>query len=313
MKQTRAKAEAPAYPLVKDAIPERIRELVATGKLRRSSEVNYLSRFRKWVQPAIGAKRVDQVTREDLGAIITTVQKAGAVSAIKHILNPLRSYYRLHRELTNPALDLRDYLDGGSRAPKKVVEVFTRAEQDKILAALGSTDRLFTEVAFDTGCRWNEVAGFFKTDLDAEQRVLHVRRGVNRFGELTEPKTPGSLRPVPVSKVLVTRLQAHIATLPADGALLFPSAVGTPRSYPRFHERWKKALEAAGVRRRGFHTCRHSFTTRMRDTGVKLETVSKWLGHSKPSITLDVYSHVTAEGWADAVRLKDTASAAVVA
>jgi len=307
LQRTRAKAEAPTAPLIKDAIPARISELVADGTLRHSSARNYRSRFRKWVEPAIGAIPVDRVTTEDLGAIITHVKTAGAVSAIKHILNPLRAYYRLHDDLPNPTLNVAKYIGRALRREPKPVVVFTRAEQDKILGALGPADRLFVLVSFETGLRWNEVAALAPADIDVEQRILTVRRGISAR-TVDAPKTASSRRPVPASPVLLRALQAHLATLPKDAAFVFPNTVGRHAHYADFHARWQAALAAASVPYRVFHTCRHSFTTRMRDAGVKLEIVSKWLGHSKPSITLDVYSHVTAEGWADAVRLKDRAA-----
>ena len=52
-----------------------------------------------------------------------------------------------------------------------------------------------------------------------------------------------------------------------------------------------KVIRRATGKKHGAHALRHSFATRViRKTG-KVEAVSKWLGHSSPSITLQYYVH----------------------
>lgn len=86
---------------------------------------------------------------------------------------------------------------------------------------------------------------------------------------------------------------------------------------------WKRALVAAGVipppqprtplpprpdgsRRRpntkhaaapddGFHALRHTFASVQLDARESIVSVSKWLGHSDPSITLKIYAHMMPE------------------
>lgn len=73
-------------------------------------------------------------------------------------------------------------------------------------------------------------------------------------------------------------------------------------------ESWKPALAAAGViaphdaeakgsgwepsREYGFHRCRHTFASVLLHQGLEsIVTVSKWMGHSSPNITLSTYAH----------------------
>jgi integrase len=73
-------------------------------------------------------------------------------------------------------------------------------------------------------------------------------------------------------------------------------------------ESWKPALAAAGIiaahdpeaegsgwepsREYGFHRCRHTFASVMLDLGMEsIVTVSKWMGHSSPTVTLSTYAH----------------------
>lgn len=84
-------------------------------------------------------------------------------------------------------------------------------------------------------------------------------------------------------------------------------------SFNAYH--WKKALVAAGVipappkRERGrkgaiayepspengFHALRHTFASVQLDAREPIVSVSKWLGHADPSITLRIYAHMMPE------------------
>jgi hypothetical protein len=61
-------------------------------------------------------------------------------------------------------------------------------------------------------------------------------------------------------------------------------------------------LERAGLPRIRFHDLRHSAATLLLGLGIHPKIVSELLGHSQVSITLDLYSHVTATMQQEAVR-----------
>jgi len=65
-------------------------------------------------------------------------------------------------------------------------------------------------------------------------------------------------------------------------------------------------LERAGLRRVRFHDLRHSTATLLLACGVHPKIVSEILGHSRISITLDLYTHVSEDMQREAVdRLQD--------
>jgi len=63
------------------------------------------------------------------------------------------------------------------------------------------------------------------------------------------------------------------------------------------------ACKKAGLDTVGPHTLRHSAATTMLESGVPIHIVSRILGHSKISITVDIYGHVSDEGAANAMQL----------
>ena len=54
---------------------------------------------------------------------------------------------------------------------------------------------------------------------------------------------------------------------------------------------WRRVQEKAGVRVRNWHNLRHTFATHLLMAGVNVIYVSKQLGHSRVSMTLDIYAH----------------------
>ena len=54
-----------------------------------------------------------------------------------------------------------------------------------------------------------------------------------------------------------------------------------------------------------FHDLRHTAASIMLNHGVPVIVVSKMLGHSKPSITMDIYGHLYHERQAEAARIMD--------
>ena len=73
--------------------------------------------------------------------------------------------------------------------------------------------------------------------------------------------------------------------------LIFSEDGEKPIQASKIQIAFKRLLEAAGLPRIRFHDMRHTAATQMLANGVDLLTVSKRLGHSKPSITLDIYAH----------------------
>jgi hypothetical protein len=47
------------------------------------------------------------------------------------------------------------------------------------------------------------------------------------------------------------------------------------------------------------HSFRHTCASLLFDGGMNIAQVSKWLGHSKPAFTLDVYTHLMDDGLGD--------------
>ena len=59
----------------------------------------------------------------------------------------------------------------------------------------------------------------------------------------------------------------------------------------RVSAQFRKLCEAAGVRRVRLHDTRQAMATLMLAAGIRVEVVSKRLGHARISVTYDMYTH----------------------
>jgi integrase len=90
-----------------------------------------------------------------------------------------------------------------------------------------------------------------------------------------------------------------------ENDLIFPSGIGTPMDPSNLRLDFNRVLERAGVPKVRFHDLRHTAASLMLNNGIPVIVVSKILGHSKPSITLDIYGHLYNEMQVEASRLMD--------
>jgi integrase len=74
--------------------------------------------------------------------------------------------------------------------------------------------------------------------------------------------------------------------------LVFPSTIGTENDPSNLLKKFRQLLKKAGLPKIRFHDLRHTSASLMLNNGVDVLVASRRLGHSKPSLTLDVYGHL---------------------
>jgi integrase len=160
----------------------------------------------------------------------------------------------------------------------------------------------------NTGLRTGEALGLLNSDIDLENRVLHLQRGVKEISrregskstsgrevKVGKLKTASSKRDVPLNQVAVDAILDLRAEryFGEDSPLISDEHGGYTRPV-NFRKRYYRILEAAGLKQRGLHTLRHTFATNLVN-GVKQpdgtirslspRQVADLLGHSTSEIT----------------------------
>ena len=89
--------------------------------------------------------------------------------------------------------------------------------------------------------------------------------------------------------------------------LVFPNLAGKPMSNTNLLQRgFYPALRRGGLRKIRFHDLRHTFASLLIANGEDIVRVSRLLGHSSPTVTLNVYAHMLPnEHYGSAERLKE--------
>lgn len=165
-------------------------------------------------------------------------------------------------------------------------------------------DYFLYHLAISTGMRQGELLGLKFDDIKDNQIfiVRQVIRNPENGLELAEPKTDSGTRKVLIGRVTQALLIAHQENIQhemkrkakkwQDNNLIFPGPYGMPMNQRSVVRRFKQLLKDAALPNIRFHDLRHTAASLMLSKNVPLITVSKMLGHSKPSITLDYYGHL---------------------
>lgn len=141
-------------------------------------------------------------------------------------------------------------------------------------------------LAVTTGMRVGEICGLMWGDVDVERRRILIQRTAARVnGEviLKEPKTQRARRPVDIPVLAADAL----GMLPRWSDIVFARRTGEPTD-PDVMSRAIKSV--CGV---SAHALRHAHASFLVRHGVNPRAVADRLGHSRSSLTLDVYTQLT--------------------
>ncbi len=194
---------------------------------------------------------------------------------------------------SNPMTDAeRPRSQGGTgQKPIKVLSI------EGIIALLDATKeqqwKTLFQVAIFTGARQGELLGLKWSDIDWEARQVNVQRTFNN-GQWYEPKTATSRRNIDVGPTTLTALREwRLACPPNDLDLIFPNQAGGPVDAANLRYRvFYPALKRAGLERVRFHDLRHTYASLMIQQGENIKYIQTQLGHSSPTVTLNVYAHL---------------------
>jgi integrase len=178
-----------------------------------------------------------------------------------------------------------------------------------LIAAQDSPHRMLYYLAINTGMRQGEIFGLKWSDVDWEKGILVVQRQVKRIPgqgwKFSAPKTKAGRRTIKLGEGLVQELRSHkdrqafqkavVGDRWQEHDLICPSSIGTPCNQSNLRKDMLRILKAAELPTIRFHDLRHTAASLMLNNGVPPIVVSKILGHSKPSVTLDIYGHLYSE------------------
>lgn len=277
--------------------------------IRPSTERQYRQITRDYILPYLGKKELLKIRSDQIqilynkhtsnGVSPRTVQLTHAV--LRGSLNHAVNLGLLPRNPTAVAIPPKP-----NPTEKRVLDenqiqtllIAAQQEQPELLALY--------QLAITTGMRLGELQGISWEDLDWDKGTLTINRQLKRIkGEglvLTPPKTQSGRRTIQLGSSTWSRLKEHrkaqfqrrLCRDPngRDIDLVFTQESGAPYCPRQVQKAFKRILTLAGLPIMRFHDLRHTAASHMLANGIDLLTVSRRLGHSKASTTLDYYAHM---------------------
>ena len=279
----------------------------------------------------LGDKVVGNIKSADIKNLLNHWMNEGyAYTTVKKVYVILNEYFRylMQQELIQknpmqsaPMIKKANFMaaQGKENLPtNETVTIFTPEEIAKLKAEASKQyatgKKLYKQAGaiflmLNTGLRTGEVLGLLNSDIDLENRVLHVQRGVKQrnvrdgyeqVGPKTEMvvgklKSASSKRDVPLNDTAIQAIKEMREEIYlGEDFPLIPDINGNFLKPERFRRRYYRLLDGAGVEHRGLHSLRHTFATNLVN-GVKQpdgtiisltpKQVADILGHSTSQIT----------------------------
>jgi integrase len=271
---------------------------------RPTSQAHIEGMLRRHAYPTLGDRQISTILPSEVQAWVRLLgtsdrrvkRKALApetISVIHSVVSAImRSAVRDRKIIANPC--------EGTRLPakdRKLIIPPTTEQVDRLRALMPAELQALVTFTAGTGMRQGEVFGLTVDRIDFLRREVRVdRQLLTRPGRRTEfgpPKTPASVRTIPLPQVVVDALAAHLADHPAGEHGLVFTLAGAPITRQAFGHVWRPVARSVGLEPgTGMHALRHYYASLLIRYGESVKTVQVRLGHASAAETLDTYSHL---------------------
>ena len=284
------------------------------------------------VLPLFGGFKLDKLTTPLIQSIMNKLANStntGEVGAYLHYgnihtLNKRILQYGVVLQVipTNPANNV--VLPRNTLKDKKAkVKHFNNDELKQFLTYLDSLDNSKYKTYYDitlykfllaTGCRINEALALSWSDVDLDNSVVHITKTLNCEMKLNSPKSKAGYRDIDIDQQTATMLKKYQRKQTQEAwklgrteTVVFSDFI---HEYPNSHTlqtRLRTHFKHAGVTNIGFHGFRHTHASLLLNSGIPYKELQHRLGHSKLSMTMDIYSHLSKENAKKAVSFYEMA------
>ena len=179
---------------------------------------------------------------------------------------------------------------------QRIPEVLKPSEIQNLLSHLDSPFRLMVLLDATTGLRRSELFAIKWSDIDFSNLTIDIRRSIYHK-VIGRCKTEASRKPVPlaayvVAEILAWKERSHYSE-PNDWVFASPHSGGEYPYWPDIlmAKIIRPAAARAGIMKRiGWHTFRHTFSTLLVANGENVKVVQELMRHANSRCTLDIYS-----------------------
>ena len=269
------------------------------NRVKESTLANYQNKFEKHILPEFGDIPCADLTAGRINAFINKKLADGlSASYVRDIFTVFKTMLKYAQEEYGFRLSLKNVVL--PKAERKQVEKISDTEQKKLVSYLKANMSLTAFgilLSLFMGLRIGELCGLKWEDIDFRNKILHIRRTVQRISSangnrktkivISTPKSATSLRDIAIPDALMKYFEMFRDE--ADYFIL--SGADKPVEPRTMQYRYKKILQSAEVENHNYHKLRHTFATNSAEKGFNVKALSAVLGHSSVILTLNRYIH----------------------
>ena len=269
------------------------------NRVKESTLANYRNKFEKHILPEFGDIPCADLTAGRINAFINQKLADGlSASYVRDIFTVFKTMLKYAQEEYGFRLSLKNVVL--PKAERKQVEKICDTEQKKLVSYLKANMSLTAFgilLSLFMGLRIGELCGLKWEDVDFQNKILHIRRTVQRISSangnrktkivISAPKSATSFREIAIPDMLMEYFEMFRSE--ADHFIL--SGTDKPVEPRTMQYRYKKILQSAEVEDHNYHKLRHTFATNSAEKGFNVKALSAVLGHSNVTLTLNRYIH----------------------
>ncbi|KEI48446.1 integrase [Enterococcus faecium UC7256] len=281
--------------------------------LKYNTYENYRFTIKNHINGYLGKKKLTDLSPALLQNFINAEFKKGyskktmtiTHSVLKNALNMAVYPWGLIKQ--NPMLYVKIPKYEERPTTKKDLKIISLEDFDHMLEITpeGHPFYIPLNIGFYTGMRVGEVCGLTWDNVDFSNGTITVEKqmvkndGAWVYGT---PKTSSSNRTIFIGQTLLAILKKHkkqqLENRMKYGKLYIDSNAVCTKEYGELVTpsvvKWNtRRISNALSLSFNFHSLRHTHATLLLENGAKMKEISDRLGHSRISITMDTYSHVT--------------------
>lgn len=275
-------------------VAEYARRWIEARPYRRSSRERRDAQLREHIEGTpLGGMRLNAVRPSDVQAWATARTLVLGPATVRSVLGLLRAIF---------SAAAADRLIGFSPAagrialpsaePERIVPL-TVAQVRKLSGVVSKRLRALVIVQGATGLRIGELLALQVSEVDFLRRTVSVNEQLHpRDRVRMPPKTPSSVRTVPLPQIAADELARHMQLFPPDDGFLFTNARALPYQHHTYNDNVVKAAKRAGLPHTTTHDLRHHYASVLLAAGESVVTVAERLGHRNATLVLRVYGHL---------------------
>lgn len=171
-------------------------------------------------------------------------------------------------------------------------------------------DYVLYSVLLATGCRFGEVVALEWSDIDFENGTISINKNYSRLLKLIgTPKSKAGVRTISIDKKTVNMLhlyqnrqrQLYLESGARVSSVVFATPTREYQNLATRQEALDRRCNEIAIPRFTFHAFRHTHASLLLNAGISYKELQYRLGHATLAMTMDIYSHLSADKEKEAV------------